>query len=508
MKCAALLSLIALAPTALPQRGEPGGQRNRGEVGAPAPASPSSYRPIVIEPNVTKHTISVGGKTLNYTATAGTLPIRNDDGEIEGHLFFVAYTKDGVPSPTRPVTFAYNGGPGSSSAWLHMGVFGPRRVALNDDGSMPAPPYKLVDNQETWLESTDVVMVDAMGTGYSRPATAELGRKFYGLQGDIQAYGEFVRAYLNRYGRNKSPIYIAGESYGGIRTAGLSGYLTDRGIGLSGAIIISGVENFITLRNGQGNDVPFVGYFPSFAATAWYHKKLGSRYRTVEAVVADAERFAAGDYTLALMAGSSLSPQEKAKVAKRMGELCGLSETYLLRANLKVTPGAFFKELLRDRGQVTGRLDSRILGEDATDNGNGPEFDPSDAAITPPFNMLVNDYLSNELGLRVEDRYRLTNYGTGWDYGPGGGGYPDTSGQLRQALQKNPHLRVLFACGYYDLACPFFAQKFTVNHMDLRPDQMARLSFQYYPAGHMLYIEKGSREKFKRDIDAFYAGRK
>jgi len=488
--------------------GQPGGSRSQAApVSQASASSPSLYRPINIEPVSTKHTINVAGRSLAYTATAGSMPIRNDDGEIQGYLFFVAYTKDGTELGSRPVTFAYNGGPGSSSAWLHMGVFGPRRVALNDNGSMPVPPYRLVDNQETWLESTDVVMVDAMGTGYSRPATPELARQYYGLQGDIQAYGEFVRAYLNRYDRNRSPVYIAGESYGGIRTAGLSGYLTDRGIGLSGAVIISGVENFITLRNGQGNDVPFVGYFPTFAATAWYHKKLGNRYRTVEAAVADAEKFAASDYTLALMAGTSLTDLEKRKVAKRMSDLIGLSETYVMRANLRVTPNAFFKELLRDDGKVTGRLDSRILGEDATDNGAGPEFDPSDAAITPPYNMLVNDYLANELGVRVDERYRITNYGTGWDYGAGGNGYPDTSAQLRQALQKNPHMKVLFACGYYDMACPFFAQKFTVNHMDLRPDQSSRLSFQFYPAGHMLYTEKGSREKFKRDIDAFYGAK-
>jgi carboxypeptidase C (cathepsin A) len=510
MKPLVVSALLALAVVSSAQN--PGGQRNRGGEGAPpaaAPATAGTAKPIVIEPVQTKHTITVNGHPLAYTANAGTLPIRNDEGEIEGYLFFVAYTKDGADLGTRPITFAYNGGPGSSSAWLHMGVFGPRRVALNDDGSMPKPPYKLVDNQETWLESTDVVMVDAMGTGFSRPASADLARKFYGMQGDIQAYGEFVRAYLNKYSRNRSPVYLAGESYGGIRTAGLSGYLTERGIGLSGAIIISGVENFITLRNGRGNDVPFVGYLPSFTATAWYHKKLSARLqKDLQATLAEAEKFAANEYTVALTAGTSLTPVEKAKAAKRLAELTGLSETFVSRANLKITPGAFFKELLRDEGKVTGRLDSRITGQDANDNGAGAEFDPSDAAITPPYNMLVNEYLATELGVRVDERYRLTNYGTGWDYGQGGQGYPDTSEQLRQALQKNGHMKVLFACGYYDLACPYFAQKFTVNHMDLRPDQASRLSFTYYPAGHMVYIEKGSREKLKRDIDAFYEGNK
>ncbi|RYG24747.1 peptidase S10 [bacterium] len=495
---------VFLACTAVAAAQSPGGgQRNR-EGGA---ASSSVGRMVTIEPVVTKHSITVGGRPLAYTATAGTLPIRNDDGEIEANVFFVAYTKDGAELGTRPITFAYNGGPGSSSTWLHMGVLGPRRVAMNDDGTMPKPPFRVVDNQETWLESTDVVMVDAIGTGYSRPASAEAARKFYSMTGDIAAFGEFVRAYLAKSQRFNSPIYLAGESYGGIRTAGLAGWLTQRGIGLSGAIIVSGVENYITSRESRGNVVPYISFLPSYTATAWYHKKLGNRYPTVEAATADAEKFALGDYTTVLMAGTNASASDRNRAAQRLAALTGLSETYVKQANLKISPGAFFKELLRSEGKSVGRLDSRITAQDAVDTGVRTDFDASDAAITPPFYMAVNDYLSKELKVSMDDRYRLNNYGSGWEYGLSGGGYPDTSGDLRDALARNPHMKVLFNCGYYDMACPYFGQKFTVGQMDLRPEQLARISFTYYPAGHMMYIEKGSREKLKRDIDAFYAAR-
>lgn len=492
-----------------PRNAEPG-QRNRPtETGATtppgSPSTPTPPSPIInIAPIATKHTIQLRGQAFSYTATAGTLPIRNDDGEIEGRIFFVAYTKDGEDATKRPVTFAYNGGPGSSSVWLHLGVLGPRRVALNDDGSMPAPPFQLVDNQETWLESTDVVMIDAMGTGFSRPLNAEVGKKFYGLQGDLQGFGEFIRTYLTKYRRMRSPLFLAGESYGGIRTAGLSGYLLQRGIALNGAVIISGVENYLTLDAGRGNDVPYITFLPTYSATAFYHKKLSSKYKDLDTLLGQVEKFAEGEYANALFRGNSISDTEKKKVAAKISEYTGLSETYVLRSNLRISEFRFFKELLRDEGKVVGRYDARLTGQDGQDIGDGPEFDPSDAAITPPFNQLISDYLPTELGIDIEEKYRLNNYGTGWDYGRGGNGFPDTSENLRQALQRNPHMKLMFVCGRFDLACPYFAQWYTVRHLDLRPDQLARISYSYYPAGHMVYIEKNSREKLKKDIDAFF----
>lgn len=470
------------------------------------PSFVSQQQPGPTEPVVTKHTMTFHGAPLSYTATTGLMPIRNDDGEIEGRLFYVAYTKDGEDPTRRPVTFSYNGGPGSSSMWLHMGCLGPRRVVLEKDGSMPQPPFRLEDNQETWLDKTDVVMIDAMGTGYSRPEKAELGKKFYGMQGDIAAFGEFVRAYLGKNHRYASPLFLAGESYGGIRTAGLSNYLLDHGIALNGAVIISGVTNFATLDAGRGNDVPFIGYLPSMAATAWYHHRLGNRYPTVDSLVREVEKFASGEYADALLEGSSMSPAKTKAVAAKVASYTGLSTQYVMNSHLRIRPREFFKEILREEGKTVGRLDSRFTGQDAREVGSGPEYDPAEAAVTPVFNSMVNDYLERELSFARDDRYRMNNYGGmgGWDYGRGGDGYPDTSEDLRQALVQNPHMKLMFACGYYDLACPYWGMHYTVNHMDLGPAQMSRISWGFYPAGHMMYIDSVSRVELKKDVDAFY----
>lgn len=491
MKSFLLISSLLLVSLASAQSAEP----------AAKPADTQAPTELV----VTKHTINFHGSPLAYTATAGNLPIRNDDGTVEGSLFFVAYTKDGADPSTRPVTFSYNGGPGSSSMYLHMGCLGPRRVVLEKDGSMPAPPFKVTDNQETWLDKTDVVMVDAMGTGYSRLAKADLGTKYYSMRGDIAAFGEFIREYLAKNHRFGSPIFLAGESYGGIRTAGLSNYLLDRGIALNGAIIISGVMNYGVLDAGRGNDAPYIGFLPSLTATAWYHHKLGNRFATVEDAVAASEKFDANEYPHALMAGSSMSIDERKKVAKELSDLTGLSETFVTNSHLRIDDGEFFKELLRDQGKTVGRLDSRFMGQDAREVGDGPEYDPADSGITPVFNSMVNDYLERELNVSRDDRYRMNNYGGQgrWDYGTRQG-YADTSEDLRQALVQNPHMKLMFVCGYYDLACPFGGTHYTINHMDLQPAQMSRISWSYYPAGHMVYIDQTSREKLHKDIDGFY----
>jgi carboxypeptidase C (cathepsin A) len=460
-------------------------------------------------PVQTKHSITIKGTKIDYTATAGYLPIKNDSGETEGRIFFVAYTKDGEAAGTRPVTFAYNGGPGSASLWLHLGTIGPRRVPMNDDGSLPKPPYQVVDNQETWLPATDIVMVDAMGTGYSRLAKPEFGKQFYGVRADIRAFGEFIRSYLSKNGRFKSPVFLAGESYGGIRTAGLSSYLLGNGIALNGAIIVSGTMNFQTLDGGRGNDLPFLSFLPTFSAVAWYHKKLEPKYLNadVRVVTAEAEKFAEGDYAAALLKGSSLSAADEAKIAKRMSELTGLKEAYILGSHLRVPEFRFFKELLRDEGKTTGRYDGRLTGTDALPVGDGPEYDASSAATTPVFYSCINDYLSNELGYSTDLRYRIFKTDGGWDNDVEEG-YPDTSEDLRQALNQNPYLKVLFAVGWYDLACPYFGTHFTVNHMDLGPKQLANLSWQFYPAGHMMYIERSSREKLAKDVTSFINGAK
>lgn len=458
---------------------------------------------------VTQHSITIGGQKIGYKAIASHMPIRNESGELQGEMFFVAYIKDGEDPKTRPLTFAYNGGPGSASLWLHMGALGPRRVAMNPDGSMPKPPYHVVDNQETWLPSTDIVMVDAMGTGYSRLAKPDMGKQFFGVQADIRAFAEFVRAFLARYGRFSSPIYLAGESYGGIRTAGLSNALLGNGIALNGAIIISGTMNFGTLDAARGNDLPYIGFLPTLATTAWYHKKLSARLQkmTVEQVASEAEAFAGGEYASALMKGTDLTPEEEARIAKRISELTGIKESFVKDAHLRVSDWRFYKELLRESGQTVGRLDSRLKGTDAVEVGDGPDYDASGAATGPVFYASICDYLSNELNYKTEAKYRMWNTdGGGWDQDQGA--ITDTTEALRQAMVQNPHMKLLMVYGWYDLACPFYAAKYSLRHMDLKKQALDRISWQYYTAGHMMYIEEASRIKLGKDVATFIGGSK
>jgi carboxypeptidase C (cathepsin A) len=458
------------------------------------------------EPVVTQHSMQLHGVKLDYTATAGQLPLKNDDGEPEGRIFFVAYTKPGVTLGTRPITFAYNGGPGSSSIWLHMGTLGPRRTLLNDDGSFPKPPFKLVDNQETWLDDTDVVMVDAMGTGYSRLDKKDLSKKYYSLRGDIAAFGTFIKNYLAKYNRYSSPVFLAGESYGGIRNAGLAAWLLENGVALSGAISISGSTNFQTLDGGRGNDLPFITFLPTMATTAQFHHRLKEKQSlTVEKLATEARNFAEGEYAQALQKGSALSDAEKSKIANRMSEFIGLSPKYILGSNLRIPEFRFFKELMRDENVIIGRYDGRLTGSDSTSAANGPEYDPSDVAITAPMFSTWMSYVRTELNYQTEDRYRIFNdTADGWDNNTEEG-YPDTSENLRQVLTQNPYFKVFFAMGYYDFACNFAGTLYSINHSDLGPSQLSRLSYGYYPAGHMMYIDSACRQKLKKDISAFYA---
>src|SRR5678816_246140 len=319
-------------------------------------ATPTPEEP----PVVTKHSITVGGQTINYTATAGMMPIKNREGEVEARMFFTSYVVDG---PKRPLTFSFNGGPGSASVWLHMGAIGPKRVKMNADGTMPAPPYELEDNQATWLTKSDLVFIDPVGTGYSRPTRPELGQKFFGLQGDIESVGEFIRLYLTRYERWTSPLFLAGESYGTTRASALSGYLIDRGIAFNGVILISTIMNFGTTNFAAGNDLPYALFLPSYTATAWYHKKLPPdlQAKPVERVVAEAEAWASGDYMMALEKGARLSDAERQEAIAKLSRFTGLDQRFLDYANLRVNLNLFRKELLRTERRSIGRLDSRFL---------------------------------------------------------------------------------------------------------------------------------------------------
>jgi carboxypeptidase C (cathepsin A) len=480
--------------------GGPGAGQARGPQERP---SPSPEEP----PVVTHHEIRAGGRVLRYTATTGMMPIKNREGETEARIFFMAYTmNDAGNRKARPLTFSFNGGPGSASVWLHLGAIGPKRVTMNSDGTMPPPPYQLVDNEQTWLNQTDLVFIDPVGTGYSRAVRPELASRFFGLNGDIESVGEFIRMYLTRYERWTSPLFLAGESYGTTRASALSGYLIDRGIAFNGIILISTIMNFETTDFAAGNDLAYVMFLPSYAATAWYHRKLPSELqsRSVQQVVAEAEQWAANDYMLALEKGDRLQGQERQDVIAKLARFTGLDPRFLDNANLRVSLNFFRKELLRNEKRSIGRLDSRFKGYDSSYVTAGPDFDASEAAIRPPYTSTFNNYVRAELNYKSDLEYYILGGGitSQWNWNTNNG-YVDTSLALRNALAKNPYLKIFVAMGYYDMATPYFAVDYTLHHISLDPMLLRNFSTGYYEAGHMMYIDEKSLSKMRSDVGRF-----
>lgn len=458
-------------------------------------------------PVVTHHEIRFHGASLKYTATTGMMPISDEDGNTEAHMFFIAYTLDNPPNAgARPLTFCFNGGPGSSSVWLHMGAIGPRKVKLKPDGDMPHPPFELEDNQDTWLDQTDLVFIDPVGTGYSRPTKKELGKKFWGVTGDIASVGQFIRLYLSRNERWMSPLFIAGESYGTTRAAGLSGYLINNGIAVNGIVLVSTVLNFETLEFTQGNDLPYILYLPNYTATAWYHKKLSAdlEQQDVAKILPEVERWASNEYALALAKGDLISPEERQSVIDHLSRYTGLSKSYIDQANLRVKQWEFCKELLRDQNRTVGRLDSRFKGIDEPGISESPNYDPSEAMIRPPFTSVFNNYVRADLGFKTDRQYYILGGGfREWDWGSAGQGFPNVSPQLRTAFVKNQYMKVFVAEGYFDLATPFYAVEYTLAHLGLDPALRANITTGQFSAGHMVYIESKSLDKLKQDVAAF-----
>lgn len=449
----------------------------------------------------TDGTVVAGGTKISYKSVANRIVLENDMGDKECAMFYVSYCQTGANRDSRPVTFAFNGGPGSSTIWLHMGALGPMRAPMKDDGSLPAPPYQAVPNAESWLDFTDVVCVDAPGTGYSRIARPELASKFFGVDQDVEAFRRFVIKWLKDNNRWTSPVFIAGESYGGIRGSALSARLFDSGVAASGFISISGTSNFMTLDGMRGNDSTYVGFLPSMAACAWYHKKLNPKFKSVDQVFEESKTWSDNVYGPALLKGDSLSLKEKVAIAEKMSEFLGLSPTYCLGSNLKVSEFAFFRELMRDRRLTIGRYDGRLLVKEEQTVGTDIISDPSDDAVTPPFTSAINDLFINQLMINTPMDY-LTS-GNVYPWKEREGAYSERASDLRNLISKNPHFKVLYCCGYYDLACPVNATMYTVNHMGLDPDQRKQIGFEFYPAGHMMYIEKSSRIKFHDDARSF-----
>jgi carboxypeptidase C (cathepsin A) len=456
--------------------------------------------------SVVKHSISFKGGKLSYTTTAGYLGIRNDTGKVIAKVFYTYYQKDNEKVENRPIVFCFNGGPGSSSVWLHMGGLAPRRVLLDDEGKAPNPPYTIVDNEYTWLDKADLVFIDPVSTGYSRPAPGEKPSQFHGYVEDLSSVGAFINHFLSKQQRWASAKFLAGESYGTTRAAGLSKYLQDRyRIYLNGIILISAVLNFGSNDYYVGNDLPRALYIPSFTAAAWYHKKLAPALQAdLQKTLRESEAFALGEYAGALLKGGWLSESEKEKVAEKMSYYTGLSKTYCLQSNLRVTEDRFYKELRRADGLTIGRLDARFTGRDLEDGGESVSFDPSFSNIDGPFTATMNDYFQRELKFTTNDDYNIFGNVRPWNYNNVQNQFLNVAESLRDAMSKNPSLKVYLGGGFYDFATPYFTAQYDLEHMFLRPEQRNRVRTHWYESGHMYYIHKPSLIQFKKDMDAFF----
>jgi len=505
---AAALALLSLTPSAAQQRERP--RERPGDESAGEEGTKNRYEPPKPEERLvsTQHRATVGGREIRYTATAGTLLLKEEDGKPKASIFFVAYTQDGVQDRgKRPVTFTFNGGPGSSSVWLHMGAFGPRRVDMDPEGMSAKPPYRLVDNGESLLDVTDLVFIDPVTTGYSRAVPGESDKQFHGVREDAEAVAEFIRLYSSRFGRWSSPKFLAGESYGTTRSARLSRVLQERhGMYLNGVVLISSILNMQTARFDVGNDLPYPLFLPTYTATAWYHKRLPQDLQAggLQKAVEESRRFALGEYTLGLMQGNGLPEQGQNDLAVKVSRYTGLSVDFVKRTNLRPEIGAFVKELMRDRRTTVGRLDSRFTGLDRDAAGEAYEFDPSYAAIQGPYTAVFNDYVSQELGYKSDIPYEiLSGRVRPWSYNEFSNSYVNVAEDLRSAMSQNPALKVFVGNGYYDLATPFFATEYTFGHIAFDPGYAERVTMRYYESGHMMYVRKVDREQLKKDVAAF-----
>jgi carboxypeptidase C (cathepsin A) len=459
-------------------------------------------------PIVTKHKIKVGRKPLTYEATYGKLPIRNVKGEIEATLSFTAYTAGEAEGgdPNRPLTFLFNGGPGSSSVWLHLGAIGPRRVSMQDDGGMPPPPFRVVDNDHTWLDFTDLIFIDPVDTGYSKAASEEVTKKFLSVKGDLELTGQFIQTYLNRFNRWSSPLYLGGESYGTFRSAGLAGTLIEKGIVFNGVILISNVLELGTLLFHSGDDLPYTLYPPSYAATAWYHNALEPELqrKSLADLLPEVERWSQERYALALAKGNTLPDDQRQEIVQALARYTGISPELIDQWNLRIDGGRFCNELLRTRKRTVGRLDSRHTGFDPEASTDNLVFDPSMSAIRAPFTAAFNHYVRDELGHEGDEEYHILR-SLEWSWGEAHDAAPRTSNQLQDAFANNPYLHVLVMSGYYDLATPYFATRYTFDRLKLDPQLRKQIQTIEYPGGHMIYLPLDLMAKMKADVATFVA---
>lgn len=458
--------------------------------------------------SVRSGSVIIDGREVDYQSRTGTMVLKKEDGTPRASIFYTAYIAEKRRgSGARPITFSFNGGPGSASVWLHLGVLGPRRVLMDEDGFMTRPPFQLVDNEFSLLDKTDLVFIDPVSTGFSRAATEEKAGEFHGFNGDIESVAEFIRLYVTRNERWLSPKFIIGESYGTTRAAGLSTVLQeDHGMYLNGIMLVSSVLQFQTIRFGEGNDLPYILFFPSYTATAHYHGALekGLQDRPLADVLKESEEFASRQLAPALLLGDSLKEQEMNNLIERAARLTGLSREFVADTRLRINAFDFMKELLRDRGQTVGRFDSRYTGRDRSNAGTGFEFDPSYAHILGPFTAAMNHYVRAELGVEQDIPYEiLTGRVHPWNYQPFNNRYVEVAERLRRSMSFNPYLHVYVASGYMDLATPYFATDYTFRNAGFDSGQRERVHTHYYPAGHMMYLELESLRNQKDHLAGF-----
>lgn len=499
----ALLLALCLPGAGLSEQparpGEPEAERTTQHVAAEARSSSTS------------HSVTIDGETVDYTATAGWLILENDEGETIARFGYTAYTRNGVEDKSeRPLLFAYNGGPGSSSIWLHMGVLGPRRVVVTDEGHSPPPPVDRVPNAYSVLDVTDIVMVDPVGTGYSKPLGDATGEDFWGVDQDIRSVGLFVKKYVSENRRWASPKYILGESYGGIRTAGLVWHLQDvHGMNFNGVALVSPFLNMGSGIDGAGIDLPHVLYLPTLAATAWYHGAIPDT-QDLESFHAEVERFAYEEYAPALLAGYVIDDDQKRAIAEKLAGYTGVGADYWLDADLRVSHQQFLQELKREDRLIAGRIDSRFVGPAVNPLAERMDYDPFFPAVGPAFTAAFLDYMHEELDFGVGETYRVSGGVEDWDWQhkpPNAGGWAvpwaNLRGDLAMAMTMNPGLHVLVQQGYYDLATPTLATKHDIEHMDITPEARERIRLELYEAGHMMYLQQESLEKFRDDLASF-----
>jgi len=520
----AVASLLALATAAWGQDATPAkGSKDKAAAAAAGAAavkaaevahvdSETALAPVVEARSVTHHQGVIGGKTIAYTATAGTLTLRDDDGKPTASMFYVAYTVgDGHGSP-RPVTFFYNGGPGSSSVWLHMGSLAPLRVATDSPKATHNAPYEMVGNNDSLLDKSDLVFVDAIGTGFSRPLGDTKLEKFWGTDQDIDAFAHGIERYLTINDRWNSPKFIFGESYGTTRSAGLAYRLQEDGAQLNGVVILSSILNYG--RRDPGFDQETINYVPSYAAIAAYHNRLASPPADLQAFLREVRAWARGPYAEALAEGQDLDPARRTEIAQKLSSYIGLPADYILASDLRVSPGRFRKALLRDQRLTLGRYDARFTGVDTDAAGDNPEYDPSDTGISGAFVSAFHHYLTSDLDYHTDLSYRPTYYQSGvqWDFkhlppgarGPYGETQADVALDLSAALRQNPHLLLYSLNGLYDLATPFFGTEYDLGHMQLDPQYRGNVRFAYYPSGHMVYLNPEALTQMKSDLARFY----